>query len=271
MACYICGKEEDENTKMHKVISDTEIVDVCEDCASQSSLPKIRKVSEKEVENSTKLKQENWRDRVNKQISQKQSFKMANSTGLTLRDVVERKMNPSLSEKIKPKTDLIKNFNWEILKARRQMKFTQMRLGTLVGESEFSIRMLERGVVPENYHPLIKKLEETLRVKLFTEEYRKTIAPALDLTVGDLQEVNSEEAKAEPYWRRMMHKIFSKKEKTDNTLEVSNEEVSLEEDSLEDSNSTPQQRAKIEETKEKIKKKELSPEEINSIIFGSKK
>jgi DNA-binding XRE family transcriptional regulator len=53
--------------------------------------------------------------------------------------------------KLKPKTDLIKNFNWEVLRVRRQLKLTQMKLGTAVGESELTIRMLERGVVPDEY------------------------------------------------------------------------------------------------------------------------
>jgi len=273
MDCFICGAKEEDGIKMHKVISETKIVNVCENCIGHTSLPKIKTVDENEIIKANR--QSNWRERVNKQVDEKPSFKISNSYGVTLRDVVERKMNPLLSEKMKPKPDLIKNFNWEVLKARRQKKLTQMKLGTLVGESEFTIRMLERGIVPENYHHLIKKIEEILKINIFTEEYKKLHLEST-LTIQDLKEMNDpEELPQEPYWRRMMNKIFSKKSKKEfvgeNSVEMEEEKqveedinVSLEEKELDLTN--------FDKGNEELKnKKELTPEEINALIFGSKK
>jgi ribosome-binding protein aMBF1 (putative translation factor) len=270
MDCFICGAKEEDGVVMHKVISDTEIVNVCDKCIKQTSLPRIKKSSDFDMEKVAK--QDNWRDRVNKQIDQKQSFKIASNHGLTLRDVVERKMNPSLSEKVKPKVDLIKNFNWEVLRARKQLRLTQMKLGTAVGESEFTIRMLERGVVPENYHILIQRLEDLLKIKLFTEEYRKMNAPIPELTIGDVKEAQSEVP--QPYWRRVMGKIFSKRTKTevvetteviqDGSINTETSEISIEESEFENA-------PKENPLKDAVKKKELSSDEINKMIFGSKK
>lgn len=266
---------------MQKVVSDTKIVNVCENCVGQTSLPRIKSVDESEIIKANR--QSNWRERVNKQINEKPSFKVATSYGVTLRDVVERKMNPLLSEKMKPKPDLRKNFNWEVLKARRQKKLTQMKLGTLVGESEFTIRMLERGIVPENYHPLIKKLEETLDVDLFTEEYKKMRAETT-LTIHDLKEISTvEELPEEPYWKKVMNKIFSKRSKKEeigeNSVEIEEEKVvttDLEttEDGIELDLTKEEFTKEAEEKREEkksVEKKNLTPEEINALIFGSKK
>lgn len=276
MDCFICGAKEEDGIKMNKVISETKIVNVCDNCISHTSLPRIKSVDENEIVKVNR--QSNWREKVNKQIEEKPSFKVSNSYGVTLRDVVERKMNPLLSEKMKPKPDLIKNFNWEVLKERRKRKLTQMKLGSLVGESEFAIRMLERGVVPTNYHLLIKKLEEVLNTTLFTEEYKKMHSEPT-LTIQDLKEINSEqEIPEEPYWKKVMNKILfkrSKKEKIgDRSVEIEEEktivedlEMTAEEKELDltESNNTGKDKEK------NIDKKNLTPEEINALIFGSKK
>ncbi len=277
MECFNCGATEEEGAKMHKVISDTEIVKVCDKCIKQVNLPKIKKLTEIELEKSEKMeKQGDWRNRVNKQIEDRQSFKIASTHGLTLRDVVERKMNPSLAEKTKPKPDLIHNFHWEILKARRQRNLTQMKLGTAIGESEMSIRMIERGVVPTDYHPVIQRLENVLKIKLFTDEYRKMNQPIEEeLTVGDIKEAQPEVS--EPYWRRFMSKLFSKKVKKEETSEEKKDEESSEvsednefDEAIESNEEAPKE-VKNNSAKEAIKKKELSPEEINKMIFGAKK
>ena len=148
-----------------------------------------------------------------------------------------------------------------------------MKLGTAVGESEMSIRMLERGVVPTDYHALIQRLEDVLRIKLFTDEYRKMNQPIEEeLTVGDIKEAQPEVS--EPYWRRFMAKVFSKKSKKETSeekKEESNEEEENEfDEAIESSEEAPKEEKK-ESVKEAIKKKELSPEEINKMIFGAKK
>jgi hypothetical protein len=151
-----------------------------------------------------------------------------------------------------------------------------MKLGALVGESEFTIRMLERGVVPDNYHLLIKKLEEVLETDLFTEEYKKMHAEAT-LTIQDLKEINTtEELPEEPYWRKVMNKMFSrrtkKEEMGDNSVRIE-EEKQIEEDlhTSQEEKVLDLTQTHIEEDSSPQEKKNLSPEEINALIFGSKK
>jgi hypothetical protein len=128
-----------------------------------------------------------------------------------------------------------------------------------------------------NTSSLIEKLEKSLKINLFTEEYRKLHEPLPELTVGDVKDAQDSEEGKEPYWRRIMNKIFSKKDKEDaedtkletsveviednSTLDLTNaEEIGAKTEILEDSSK-----------KESPLKKDLSPEEINALIFGSKK
>jgi hypothetical protein len=74
---------------------DTEIVTVCEDCLRQTSLPRIKTTSGEEEQDALKHRQDNWRDRVKKQINEQsskgQSFKIASSTGVSLRMLLKEK------------------------------------------------------------------------------------------------------------------------------------------------------------------------------------
>ena len=82
MECYNCGAAEEEGAKMHRVISDTEIVHMCDKCIKQVNLPKIKKLTDIELEKSKKIEQQgDWRNRVNKQIEERQSFKIASTHG----------------------------------------------------------------------------------------------------------------------------------------------------------------------------------------------
>lgn len=277
MECFICGAKEEDGLKMNEVVSDTKIVSVCEDCIKHTSLPRIKSVDETEIIKAAKP-QSNWRETVNRQIEERNSYKSQQQYNVTLRDIVERKMNPVLSGKNKQKPDLIKNFNWQILQARRHKRLTQMKLGNLVGENEMTIRMLERGVLPENYHPLVAKIEKTLEIQIFTEEYRKLNAES-SITIHDLKEmqVTEETQVEEPYWRRVMGKFFSKKTKKeiigDATLEIEENKVVEENmDKLINEKELNLTETEEKESQEEIQKekKTLTPEEINALIFGNK-
>jgi ribosome-binding protein aMBF1 (putative translation factor) len=64
------------------------------------------------------------------------------------------------------KEDMIDNFHWIIMRARRMKKWTQDKLAKEIFESKAAIEMAERGVLPEDGYRLVAKLESVLGIRI---------------------------------------------------------------------------------------------------------
>ena len=53
------------------------------------------------------------------------------------------------------------------------MKQTQKQLAETIGEPEASIKLVERGILPDNYLPFIRKLQTCLGVTLFNNQLKQ--------------------------------------------------------------------------------------------------
>jgi len=94
----------------------------------------------------------------------------------TLKELVDRNYKKNLKEQTaekKPRPDLVDNFHWVIMRARRFKKLTQEQLAKEISESEAAINLAERGILPEDDYRLLNKLESFLRVKLVKDGFEK--------------------------------------------------------------------------------------------------
>jgi len=127
----------------------------------------------------------------------------------TLRGIVNNSYDKKKSQS---RTDLIPNFHWVIMRARRSKKLTQKQLAENIGEPEASIVSAESGVVLNNSDSLVRKLENYLGIKLRNIESpyssedlaKREIREKLEregkldgkvsgnLTIADLKEMNEE-------------------------------------------------------------------------------
>lgn len=73
---------------------------------------------------------------------------------------------PELEQPEKEKLNLVDHFHWEIMKNRRRKGLSPQQLAETLGESEIVIQMIEKGKLPENPEPLIRKLEQFFQTKL---------------------------------------------------------------------------------------------------------
>jgi len=156
MICELCGKDV---PRLHRVVIEGVIMNVCDDCAKfgkelkKNEVPKDVKYVPPEV--------------IRERLERKQRRRY--------RDIDEEEV-------------LVEDYAERIRKARESMGLTQDELAKKILEKKTVISKLERGEM----HPddkLIKKLEKTLNIKLkekVSSVYRKDEKKAQGLTLGDL-------------------------------------------------------------------------------------
>jgi ribosome-binding protein aMBF1 (putative translation factor) len=96
-----------------------------------------------------------------------------NSEDVRLRDLVNKNYISKVDANKKPRPDLLDNFNWILMRARRSKKLTMSQLAKEISESEVAIKMAEEGVLPEDDYRLVNKLESFLGVKIVKDISKK--------------------------------------------------------------------------------------------------
>jgi ribosome-binding protein aMBF1 (putative translation factor) len=169
--CFKCGVSE-QNAKLHNAISDKGIVKVCQRCSSGSDLPiLVRKDTSLDKADKTApvgglIKE---REKAFEAMKASRKSPAMERQDFTLRDLVEKNYKESLDSEKKSWPGAIRNFNWIIMRARRNKGLGQKELAESIGEPEIAIRMAERGTLPKEHVPFLRKLERVLDVNLMDE------------------------------------------------------------------------------------------------------
>lgn len=263
--CYICGTESGEAVLFDAVVEDG-IVKICEKCSSRENIPLIK--SGQSVDIDADKGKSNY-ERLSKMAGldpndHKSKFGPEKGQDSKEKEKHSKEVKKSLEEKndlsfpdlnqLQPeqKDDLIRNFHWSVLRARRAQGHTYKSLGENISEDEQSIRMAERGVLPENYHAFIRKLQLALGITLFKKPDKVKApaseqTPAQSTTISDLQERHKqmnqsgenneqfeedqepleEESIKTPLWRRVLNLFKSRKNNkySEGPFEVPEDEV----------------------------------------------
>ncbi|MCP6719542.1 MAG: helix-turn-helix domain-containing protein [Patescibacteria group bacterium] len=164
MECSNCGTSGDR-IRFFDVVSNRGIVKLCEKCSSESGFPIVRKPAVFQLKESEKKSSVYERLSRSAGIEPGHEPEMKDKAEEILKEVVNKNYEQKLQEQKTPRSDLMDNFHWIIMRARRLKKLTQEQLAKQISEPEAAIRMAEKGIVPEGYS-LIIKLEKFLGVKL---------------------------------------------------------------------------------------------------------
>jgi ribosome-binding protein aMBF1 (putative translation factor) len=200
--CFICGINE-EKTLLLEVISKEGIKYICKNCLKEENLPIIKK-----IEN---INFEKINNNSNNKAYQKLSKITKFNSSLYKKDkIIDSKSSYGLENFEKIKRDfpnLIDNFHWIIMRARRIKHLTQEQLSNELEENENTIKLAEKGILPNNYYELIKKIENKLNIKIFNEKAREKMKEeekklgfdpftTKNLTISDLQEMKKNKEKS---------------------------------------------------------------------------
>ena len=195
--CFKCHVPETKALLFDAILPDG-IVKICSKCSPEEDIPIIKDTLFQKIE-----KQQTVRERLSKLSGinnvEKASFKLNEKN--ELRKLVNE--NYIFKENLKLKEDLIRNFHWVVLRARRLKHLTQEQLAQEINEPEIVIRKIETGSAPEKMDIIIK-LEKCLNIRLTTksevqepseikEEF--DIKNFEDLTIYDLYEMDKKRDK----------------------------------------------------------------------------
>lgn len=201
--CFKCHVPETKALLFDAILSEG-IVKICNKCSAKEDIPIIKEASSPGIE-----KQQTVRERLSKisgvDIDKKTSFKLKEKN--ELKELVDKNYN--FKENLELKKELIHNFHWIVMRARRMKHLTQEQFAREIHEPEIVIKQIEKGFAPEKVET-IRKLEKYLgiRIREHTEhenlqeelkilETNKTILPLKsfdaknfdDLTISDLYEM----------------------------------------------------------------------------------
>jgi len=253
--CYKCGVS-DERERLFDAISNKGLVKLCKKCSEDEGLPLVQPVDLNKPEKSKTVYErlsamanldpekhkmmlvEMSRENALKKYKQDRERRGQDDT---LRGIVNSNYDKKKSQ---PRTDLVANFHWVIMRARRSKKLTQKQLAEHIGEPEASIVSAEGGVILNNSDSLIRKLENYLGIKIRNIESpyssedlaKKEIREKLEregkldgnvsenLTIADLKEMNEEKERGSSGGFFSFLKRKKKKQDVDSEGEVSGED-----------------------------------------------
>jgi ribosome-binding protein aMBF1 (putative translation factor) len=187
--CYRCGVS-DERERLFECISNKGVIKLCRNCSNSEGLPLIQPVDLNKPEK-VKSVYERLSDMANIDPEKHRSMLLEKAKQdsmrrykqdrykrqeTTLKNVIDSNFE---KKKPQPRTDLITNFHWVLMRTRRAKKLTQKQLAENIGEPESAIVNAENGVILNNADSLVRKLENYLGVKIRNVESPYSQTPRL--------------------------------------------------------------------------------------------
>lgn len=175
--CVRCERDEN-NVNLVKAIDNNEVISICENCAMLENIPIMRKPTLAQLENINKTK--NVKDRmakisgVNRQEKPEEKFATITLDNLRKPKDYKTKLDTRFAmSKTHEPINLIDNFHWDIVAARRKMRISRHQLAERIGESELAVELLENKQTPEGSLRVINKLEQFFGIKLKKEDLKE--------------------------------------------------------------------------------------------------
>lgn len=259
--CFICGAPI-SRVRLFDAISEEGVVKICEFCSREEDIPIIRKPTSVQLKESER--KQSFYERASDLIHHREEQKktpMRQKQDISLREIVERNYQDKVSNQMEKQSnpEMIDNFHWIIMRARRMKKLTQNQLAKELSESESAINLAEQGILPGDNHKLVNKLENYLGIRIIRPEFASEVRvsektkkigfdmqTSKELTIADLQEMKK---------RRETEELpeFETEQELENVEEIRfvNEEI-----------------PEVEQNHFEQEKNGLTREEMDKILFG---
>jgi ribosome-binding protein aMBF1 (putative translation factor) len=208
MECFKCGIS-DKKVQLCDAITKDGVIKICEKCAGMADFPIIRKPTTfqlKEIERKPTIYERLSKMagiKFDKEKAEKKEYLIKQET--SLREIVDKNYQEREKPEKTARADLVDNFHWIIMRARRSKKLTQKQLAEAVRETEIAIKKAEEGALPDDKGKLLKKIQDYLGINLYKENLvfseNKPVFPAKklmdfdvkgqdNLSVGDLKKMH---------------------------------------------------------------------------------
>jgi ribosome-binding protein aMBF1 (putative translation factor) len=215
MECSVCGVSR-EKVRLLDAISSKGIIKICEACFKEEDMPILRRPTTFQLKESEKKPSGIYDMLSSVRRQKKESLEEfgkkyeKTKTETTLKEIVDKKYEMMVSEEKKPRPELVDNFHWIVMRARRLKKLTQEQLAKEISESIAAIKMVEQGILPEDDYRLVNKIEGFLGINIVKgvskiPEFSHEESPARiikfdtktmkDLTISDLKGIKEQTEK----------------------------------------------------------------------------
>jgi ribosome-binding protein aMBF1 (putative translation factor) len=160
--CTICKKTSEETT-LYPGIQETEMINVCEECAEDQNIPIIKKPSDSQLSQADISY--SVRERLDRMSGRHETTEISKDQTITQGNLSKLKMP-------KPKQyhpDILDNYYWTLNITRRRVKMTTSQLAKKIDTTPESIQQIEKGILPENFKEIFLKIEALLGIKLLKD------------------------------------------------------------------------------------------------------
>ena len=235
MECSVCGVSR-KKVRLLDVISSKGIVKICEACFKEEDMPILRRPTTFQLKESEK-KPSGIYDMLSSVRRQKKESveefgkKYEKTKTEQLKEIVDRNYEIVVSKEKKLSPDLIDNFHWIIMRTRRLKKLTQEQLAKEISESIAAIKMVEKGILPEDDYRLVNKIGAFLGINL-VKDVSKTIPPGPEKSPARI--IKFETKTMQNLTIADLKRIKEQTEKIGESLEENQEKNSEEADEIEE-------------------------------------
>jgi len=157
--CTICKKSQEETT-LYPGILETEMVNICEECAEDQKIPIIKKPSESQLTRADKTY--SVRERLDKMSGRRETTEISKSQLTTQNNLAKLRAPP----KKQYHEDALDDYSWTLKMARRRSKMTTSQLAKKIDTTSHAIQEIEKGILPNSFQETFLKLEALLGIKL---------------------------------------------------------------------------------------------------------
>ena len=150
--CTIC-KKTDEEIKLYPGILESEMVNICEECAEDQGVPIIKKPSQSQLTRADETY--SVRQRLDRMSGRHESTEISGDQAITQHNLAKLRIP-------KPKQnhpEVHDNYYWTLSMARRRAKMTHSQLAKKIGVSSYEIQAIEKGAFPKDFKTIFLKLE----------------------------------------------------------------------------------------------------------------
>ncbi|HLA23327.1 MAG TPA: helix-turn-helix domain-containing protein [Candidatus Nanoarchaeia archaeon] len=191
--CFVCGVD-DSDEVLFDLITSEGIVKICKNCSKNENSFSVKPFQE------DKFKR---RPTVYERLSRLSGYKKREENpeiekqNVSLRKMADENVGKNFGKfrnDEDSKKNLIDNFHWIVMRARRMKHLTQKQLADEIHVPENIIRMMENGYVPDRDY-VIDRIEKRLGINLKKTDMKKQLSEEFDfldtenLTIADLQEL----------------------------------------------------------------------------------
>jgi len=267
--CIKCGITSDK-VRLLDAVGNDGIVKICRACSENEDFVILKKPTTFQLKEAEKpytvyerLSRSAGISRKKNKMTEKEKQENSNDIPTTLSELMDKRIKINTEKHEHPVFELVDNFHWVVMMARKRRHLTHKEVADAIQESEAVIKMVERGSLPEDDFRILNKLENFFNIKLIKSGYG----------------LRKQEQEQEPLIKKPPARILDFKPEAVQNLtiadlrELKKQQEMIEGTEVSEKNKTSEieaEKKKEEKLKKKFNERELSEEDISNFIWKGK-